>query len=52
VYKICVENMDIINLDNLENLDSTGIGWVDLECAFDFNLNFLTRKILMGYTQP
>jgi 8-oxo-dGTP pyrophosphatase MutT (NUDIX family) len=52
VYKICVENMDIINLDNLENLDSTGIGWVDLECAFDFNLNFLTRKVVMGYTQP
>lgn len=52
VYKIYVENMNIINLDNLENLDSTGIGWVDLECAFDFNLNFLTRKILMGYTQP
>lgn len=48
VYKINVENMDIINSDNLINLDSTGIGWVDFECAFDLNLNFLTRKVLMG----
>lgn len=48
VYKIQIENMDVVDLENLSNLDSTGIGWVDLECAFDFNLNFLTRKILMG----
>jgi 8-oxo-dGTP pyrophosphatase MutT (NUDIX family) len=47
VYRIFVENMDIINVNNLANLDSTGIGWVDFECAFDFNINFLTRKILM-----
>lgn len=46
VYKIHVDNMDIVNLENLKHLDSTGIGWVDFECAFDFNLNFLTRKIL------
>jgi 8-oxo-dGTP pyrophosphatase MutT (NUDIX family) len=48
VYRISVENVDIVNLNNLSNLDSTGIGWVEYECAFDFNVNFLTRKILMG----
>jgi 8-oxo-dGTP pyrophosphatase MutT (NUDIX family) len=48
VYRISVENMDVVNLNNLSNLDSTGIGWVEYECAFDFNVNFLTRKILMG----
>lgn len=48
IYKISVENVNIINIQNFENLDSTGIGWVDIECASDFNLNFLTRKILMG----
>lgn len=48
IYKISVENVNIIDIQNLENLDSTGIGWVDIECASDFNLNFLTRKILMG----
>lgn len=48
VYRIHIEDMSVVNVDNLENLDSTGIGWVDFECAFEFNLNFLTRKILMG----
>jgi hypothetical protein len=48
VYRISVENTDIVDLNNLPNLDSTGIGWVNDECAFDFNVNFLTRKILMG----
>lgn len=52
VYRIYVENMDIVDLNNLSNLDSTGIGWIDLECAFDLNLNFLTRKILMGSYAP
>jgi 8-oxo-dGTP pyrophosphatase MutT (NUDIX family) len=48
IYKIIVDNMDVVDLNNLPHLDSTGIGWVDIECAFDFNLNFLTRKLLMG----
>lgn len=48
VYRISVENMDVVDLNNLSNLDSTGIGWVEYECVFDFNVNFLTRKIIMG----
>lgn len=48
VYRIYIENMDIINLENLNYLESTGIGWIDLECAFDLNLNALTKKILIG----
>ncbi|CCV01879.1 hydrolase, NUDIX family [Invertebrate iridescent virus 22] len=48
VYKINLENKNLVKLENLPQLDSTGIGWVNIECAFDFNLNFLTRKILMG----
>lgn len=54
VYKINVTNMDIVDIDNLANLDSTGIGWAEIECAFDFNLNYLTKKILTGinYTFP
>ena len=48
VYKISVSNMDVIDLSNLPILDSTGIGWVKIECAFDLNITFLTRKILMG----
>ncbi len=48
VYRIYVSTTDVVNMENLVNLDSTGIGWVDLNCAFDFNLNLLTRKILMG----
>jgi len=48
IYRKYVENMDVVNLENLANLDSTGIGWVDLGCAFDFNLNLLTRKVLLG----
>ena len=48
VYRISVKNVDVVDLNNLFNLDSTGIGWVEYECAFDFNVNFLTRKILMG----
>lgn len=48
IYKINIDNMNIINLENLPNLDSTGIGWVNIECAFDLNINFLTRKILMN----
>src|SRR5574344_459000 len=52
VYKINIKNMDLIDLENLENLDSTGIGWANLDCAFDFNLNFLTKKILTGFSYP
>lgn len=52
VYKINIENTGIVDLENLVNLDSTGIGWVNFECAFDFNLNFLTRKILTGISYP
>lgn len=48
VYRVYVESIDVVNVENLVNLDSTGIGWADLDCAFDFNLNLLTRKILMG----
>lgn len=52
IYKIDIENSDVIDLENLSNLDSTGLGWVNLECAFDFNLNFLTRKILTRFSYP
>lgn len=48
VYRIYTESMDDVNLENLDNLESTGIGWIDLECAFDLNLNAITKKILMG----
>ena len=47
IYKIFIENTDDVNLENLQNLDSTGIGWIKVDCAFDFNITFLTRKILM-----
>lgn len=47
IYKIHLENKNIVKLEDLQHLDSTGIGWVNIECAFDFNLNFLTRKILV-----
>jgi len=47
VYKHRVENMDIVDLNNL-NLDSTGIGWVKFNCAFNFDLNLLTKKIIWG----
>lgn len=46
VYKVSIENMDSVNLLNLPNLDSTGIGWIYPECAFDLNLNYLTKKLL------
>lgn len=46
IFKVKVDNMDILDLNKLPDLDSTGIGWVDFECAFEFNINFLTRKIL------
>jgi hypothetical protein len=36
----------MVNVEDLKNLDSTGIGWVNIECAFDLNLNYLTKKIL------
>ena len=36
----------MVNLNDLEKLDSTGIGWAEVECSFDFNLNYLTKKIL------
>lgn len=48
IYRYNAENMDIINQDNLIHLDSTGIGWVDFECAFDFEINYLTKKLLLG----
>ena len=48
IYKIKVYNMDIVNLNNLDNLDSTGIGWVNFECAFDLHLNFITKTLLMS----
>jgi hypothetical protein len=46
VYKISIDNMDKVNLENLPNLDSTGLGWIYPGCAYDLNLNFLTRKLL------
>jgi len=46
IYKICIESVDMVNLNDLEKLDSTGIGWAEVECSFDFNLNYLTKKIL------
>lgn len=54
IYKINVERMDVVDVNNLAELDSTGIGWVSTECAFDLNLNFLTKKILTNvfYTLP
>jgi 8-oxo-dGTP pyrophosphatase MutT (NUDIX family) len=48
VFKINVKSMDVIPLENLDELDSTGLGWVDINCAHDFNLNFLTKKLLVG----
>ena len=45
IYRVQIENMDMA-FEDLANLDSTGIGWVNIECAFDFNLNYLTKKIL------
>jgi 8-oxo-dGTP pyrophosphatase MutT (NUDIX family) len=47
IYKISIEDMDSINLENLPILDSTGIGWVYPDCARSLNLNFLTRKLLL-----
>lgn len=47
IYKISIQNMDKVNLDNLVNLDASGIGWVDLNCVYDFTLNFITRHLLM-----
>jgi len=52
IYTKEIKNMDDVNSENLANLDSTGIGWVDPECASDFNLNFLTKKILMMTFSP
>lgn len=52
VYRTSIKNVDVIHFENLPNLDSTGIGWVNFECVFDFNVNFLTRKILMGVLNP
>jgi 8-oxo-dGTP pyrophosphatase MutT (NUDIX family) len=49
IYKIKLANMAIVNLNNLDNFDSTGIGWVNFECAFDLQLNFITKTILMSY---
>ena len=49
IYKIKVDNMDIVDFNNLSNLDSTGIGWINFECAFDLNLNFITKTILIQY---
>jgi 8-oxo-dGTP pyrophosphatase MutT (NUDIX family) len=46
IYRVQIENTDVVNVEDLTNLDSTGIGWVNIECAFDFNLNYLTKKIL------
>ena len=48
VYKINVDSMDVVNHENLPILESTGIGWVKPYCALDFNINFLTRKVVMG----
>lgn len=47
IYKICLDSMDMVNLDNLLYLDSSGIGWVNYNCAFKLNLNQLTRKLLI-----
>jgi hypothetical protein len=46
IYRVQIQNMDMVDVGDLANLDSTGIGWVNIECAFDFNLNYLTKKIL------
>lgn len=46
IYRVQIENTDVVDVGDLANLDSTGIGWVNIECAFDFNLNYLTKKIL------
>jgi 8-oxo-dGTP pyrophosphatase MutT (NUDIX family) len=48
IYKIKVDNMSIVNLNNLDNLDSTGIGWINFSCAFDLQLNLVTKTILMS----
>ena len=48
IYQYNASSMDVVDLNNLPNLDSTGIGWVDFECAFDFDINYLTKKLLMG----
>lgn len=49
IYKITVDNMDVVNINNLNNLDSTGIGWIKYECAFDLQLNFITKTILIRH---
>lgn len=46
IYKFHLKNKNMVKVEKLPYLDSTGIGWVNLDCAFDFNLNSLTRKIL------
>jgi hypothetical protein len=46
IFRVGIENTDMVNVEDLKNLDSTGIGWVNIECAFDLNLNYLTKKIL------
>ncbi|ABF82141.1 hypothetical protein MIV111R [Invertebrate iridescent virus 3] len=48
IYKISIPSVDQVDLSALPQLDSTGIGWVDMECAFDLNLTVLTQKILMA----
>lgn len=46
IYKVEVASTEIVDVGALASLDSTGIGWAKIECAFDFNLNYLTKKIL------
>ena len=46
VFKINVSNEDIVDYEKMELNDSSGIGWVDLNCVSDFQVTFLTRKLL------
>jgi 8-oxo-dGTP pyrophosphatase MutT (NUDIX family) len=44
IYKLCLP--DKVDTFELEGLDSTGIGWINLKCASSLHLNVLTKKLL------
>ncbi|AHL67591.1 hypothetical protein DH26_gp098 [Chloriridovirus anopheles1] len=48
IYKLCLS--DKVDAFELEGLDSTGIGWINLKCASSLHLNVLTKKLLTTLT--